>query len=240
MPRHKNLSMVALVVALLALVASVGGGALAAGVITGKDIKNSSITGKDIKNKSIKGKDVKDKSLTGADVKDGSLAAADLAGGTLTATAKSVRVGATAGATFDAARSAAPENVLFSKGPLTVYTKCFTDVSGPTTWAYAYIKTSVNGAIFDGDDDSLEGGATTDFLNTDSLETDRELMDTNAGTNTSAFYANHSSDFGAVAADGTTLIGQVNVGAKNGTLAGGNGPFGAGDSCVFSGSIQSN
>jgi hypothetical protein len=239
MNRQKSLSIAALVVALFALVASLGGGSFAAGVLTGKDIKNNSITGKDVKNKSLKGKDVKDKSLTGADVKDGSLGAADLAAGTLTSTAKSVRVTATSGATSDAARTAAPETVLFSKGPFTVYAKCFTDASGPNTNAYVYIRTSSNGALLDSDDSDYDGGSVaTDFLNTDTAEVDRSLQSTSSGTNGSDYYKNN---FGAHAADGTGLTGLMTVGAKNGTLgAAGDGAFGPGDACVFESNITSN
>jgi hypothetical protein len=239
--RHKHISTAALVVAMLALVASLGGGSYAAKLITGKDIKNGSITGKDIKKNSVKGKLVKDKSLTGKDLKDGSLGAADLAPGTLEPAMKALRVAATSGATEDAARAAAPEQVLFSKGPLTVYGKCFTDASGPETYAYVYIKTAANGAVFDSDNDSAEGGAlAADYLNTDTLEIDRELWDTSASLNTVSYEASHSTDFGAFAADGTALSGLVAVGAKNGTVAGGNGPYGAGDACLFSGNIRSN
>jgi hypothetical protein len=48
-----------MVIALLALLFALGGSATAAGLITGKGIKNSSITGKDVKNKSLTKKDFK-------------------------------------------------------------------------------------------------------------------------------------------------------------------------------------
>ena len=65
MTHHKHISTAALVVAMLALVASLGGGSYAAKLLTGKDIQNGSLTGKDIKKNSVKGKQIKDKSLTG-------------------------------------------------------------------------------------------------------------------------------------------------------------------------------
>jgi hypothetical protein len=239
--RHKHISTAALVVAILALVASLGGGSYAAKLITGKDIKNNSISGKDIKRSTVKSRNVKNESLLGKDVKDGSLGAADLAAGTLDKKMTTVRVAATSGATFDAARSAAPESVLFSEAPFTVYAKCFTDTSGPTTYAYAYIRTSVNGALVGSDEDDYSGGpAVTDLLNTDTAEVDRELMSTSATTNSADYYGSHSSDFNAFAVDLTGVSGLLSVGAKNGTLAGGNGPYGAGDACVFSGNIRSN
>lgn len=62
-----------LVIAVVALVFALGGGAYAAATITGKDIKNGSITGKDIKKGSLTGKQVKSGSLTGKQVKNDSL-----------------------------------------------------------------------------------------------------------------------------------------------------------------------
>jgi hypothetical protein len=47
------------VVATLALFVALGGSAVAAGMLTGKNIKNNSLTGKDVKNNSLTGKDVK-------------------------------------------------------------------------------------------------------------------------------------------------------------------------------------
>jgi len=61
------------VVAVVALVLALGGGAYAAATITGKDIKNGSITGKDIKKGSLTGKQVKKASITGKQVKESSL-----------------------------------------------------------------------------------------------------------------------------------------------------------------------
>lgn len=240
MKRTSPLTIVALAVAMLALVASMGGASYAAKLITGKDIKNGSITGKDIKKKSLTGTQVKDKSLTGADVKDGSLTAGDLKAGILDPELKMVRATATSGANFDAARTAAPEQALFTAGTLTVYGKCFTDTSGPTTYAYAYIKTSQNGGLLDSDYDEFDGGAVADFLNTDSAETDRELIYDSAGTNSASFYGSHTTDFAAFGPDGTAISGFTPVAAKNGTLAGGNGLYGAGDACLFMSNIRSN
>src|SRR5690554_5153913 len=52
--------------------------------ITGKKIRNGSVTTKDVKNGSLKAKDIKTSSLTGALVKDGSLTGADVTDGSLT------------------------------------------------------------------------------------------------------------------------------------------------------------
>jgi hypothetical protein len=55
--RHRPV--VAVLVAVIALLLTVGGTAVAAKLITGKDIKNGSLTGKDVKNKSLTPKDFK-------------------------------------------------------------------------------------------------------------------------------------------------------------------------------------
>lgn len=59
-----------MIVAVIALVSSLTGGAIAATVINGKNIKKNTVTSKQVRNNS----------LTGADIKNGSVAKADLAG----------------------------------------------------------------------------------------------------------------------------------------------------------------
>ena len=64
----------AMVVALAALVMSLGGSAYAL-VITGKSIRNNSVTGKDIRNRSLTGSDIKRDRLGGGSIKESSLGA---------------------------------------------------------------------------------------------------------------------------------------------------------------------
>jgi hypothetical protein len=76
----------ALVIALLALFASVGGVGYAAATVTGRDVRNNSLTGRDVSTSSVRGKDVKHDSMTGSDVRESRLGkvpaatAADTAG----------------------------------------------------------------------------------------------------------------------------------------------------------------
>jgi hypothetical protein len=227
--RHSHRSTAALLIAVLALVASLGGGSYAAKLLTGKDIKNGSITAKDIKKKSLTGKQVKDKSLTGADLKDGTVGAGDLAAGTLESTMSSVRVAATPGADLATARSVAPQRVLFSSGPFTVYAKCYTDVSVPRTYAVIYAKSSVNGAVMASGTDYL-GGGSDDLLNIATPEDERELETESASAGAEYW----RSLFSLHAPDGTAVSGLATVGAKNGVSASGDGAYGAGDACLFS------
>jgi hypothetical protein len=58
----------ALLLTAIVLAVAFAGGATAAKLITGKNIKNNTVTTQDIKNKSLQGKDVKDGSLGEADL----------------------------------------------------------------------------------------------------------------------------------------------------------------------------
>jgi hypothetical protein len=62
-----------MVVALVALSSSLASGAMAAKLLTGKDIANKSITGKDLKGSSLTGKQVKNRSLGAKEFKKGHL-----------------------------------------------------------------------------------------------------------------------------------------------------------------------
>jgi hypothetical protein len=83
MRKHLTPSMI---VALIALLVSLSGGAYAATKLTGADIKNSSLTGADIKSSSLTGADIKNSSLTGTDVKSSTLTGQDIKDGTITST----------------------------------------------------------------------------------------------------------------------------------------------------------
>lgn len=229
MKRPHPLSIAALAVALLALVVSLGGASYAGKLITGAGIKNGSITAKDIKKNSLTGKQIKNKSIGKADLAKGTLPTVSLK-----------RVAATPGADELTALAAAPRVDLFAKGPLSFYAKCYTDSSVPRTWAAVFIRSSDNFAIFDGDDNELSGGATLgDFLGGGTLETDRYLISGSANANTSDMQGEGDTEFTAIAGS-TVVTGDVGVAVKNGTLAAGNGPFGAGDACLFTSQFTTN
>ena len=67
-----------MIVAVIALVVATTGGAVAAFVVTGANIKNGSVTGLDIKNGSVGSADITNNSLKSADVRNGTLDVADL------------------------------------------------------------------------------------------------------------------------------------------------------------------
>jgi hypothetical protein len=244
---------------------SVDSGDVKNNTIRSKDVRNNNLRGKDVRNGSLGGADVKNDSLTGLDINESTLgqvpsaATAGSAGSAGTAgtatranSAGSVDALKTAGAKkvgssasnpdFDTARAAASEVTLFSAGVLTVYGKCFTDTDAnndtvqddPFTNAEAYIKTSQNGAIFDSDNNLADGDP---FLNTDTIEDDRELEEASASLNGADIDGDEDSTFGAFGPDGTALQGHVMLAAKNGALAGGNGLYGDGNVCIFWGNM---
>jgi hypothetical protein len=65
------------VVSVVALVVALGGTATAAGLVTGKSVKNGSLTGADVRDNSLKSADVKDGALKAKDFKKGQLPAGD-------------------------------------------------------------------------------------------------------------------------------------------------------------------
>jgi hypothetical protein len=74
-----------MVVALVALVSSLTGGAVAATLITAGDLAKNAVRSPHIKNRGVKGKDIKPRALKTAHVKDGSLLRADFRRGQLPA-----------------------------------------------------------------------------------------------------------------------------------------------------------
>jgi uncharacterized protein YjbI with pentapeptide repeats len=71
------------VVSTSALLVALSGSAYASGLVTGKDVRNSSLTGKDLRDGSLTGADLAASTVGGGNVTDGSLTGADLAASTI-------------------------------------------------------------------------------------------------------------------------------------------------------------
>lgn len=243
----------AMLVALTALVFALSGAAVAATKIGTSDIKSKAVTTSKIDKKAVTGNriasdavksgKIKDEgvkrdniaadAINGSKVEDDSLSDAEISDYKV-AGDSFVQVTATEGANEAAARAAAPETVLFEKGQLTVYAKCFRSIAVDTTFGEVYSRTTADGAIQEGDDDLPGGNAATDFLNTNTLETDRQL-DNATATGNDANY--DETEYTLASPDGTGVQGELAVAAKNGNLAGGNGIYGAGNVCLFQGTF---
>jgi hypothetical protein len=243
----------ALIVALVALVAAMSGAAVALpgkNTVNSGDIKDGDVRAKDLERDAVRSKHVKGKSLRGSDVQDDALKGKQILEDKLEAVpaAKTVetvtpfgagieRVGATDGPSEAAAQAAAPRVALATKGTLSVYAKCFRDAPANRLFGEIYIESSEGGAIFDasGRDRKPGGAASADFLNPDTPEEDRELASETI-TGGGAAFEGEGDGWRAMAPDGTGLTGTFAVAVKNGNLAGGNGVYGDGNVCLFSGS----
>jgi hypothetical protein len=230
---------------------SVGAKQLKANSVTAAKIKKNAVTTKKIKANAVTAAQIKNGAVTGAKVDLATLGTVPSAGkagsATTAATAGSaatfdgyarkgmIRVVATPAASYEAGLINAPQHVLFSAGPLTVYGQCFSEAAG--THGVISIKTSQNGVVFDSDESQASGSP--NYLNTDTEVEERELVEDDVGANSADFVGEGDTAFSAMAPDGTTVRGDGQVGAKNGTLAAGNGLYGEGDACLFAGEMTS-
>ena len=246
MSRIRRAPSPALFVAILALVAALAGTAIAqpeaTSSISKKKVKKIAkkeakkqinkvlpLEAGDLADGSVERDKIADGAIDGSKVEDDSIGSEKLSDIEVSGNSF-VQVAATNGANEAAARAAAPENPLFSKGPLDVYAKCFRDTGADTTRGEIYGRTTQNRSILDGND-NLSGGATAaEFLNTNTAEADRQL-DVESITGNDANYNEAESSLGAP--DLTALNLVTAIGAKNGTTAG-DGPYGPGNACVFS------
>jgi hypothetical protein len=208
---------------------AVSGSKIAAGAVTGDKVAAGAVTSEKIQDGAVTGAKIAAGAVTGGSVAPGSLSSAALSDVRMISLTK---VGATTGSEYDTARNAAPSHVLFSKGPLTVYAKCFTAEDVNRTYAVAYMSTSQAGSVLVGGNDGLEGDP---FLNPDTEEDEREIYDESAGENSASGWR---SIFQGAAPDGTAISGQVATYAKNGTLPQGDGLYAGGNSCLFSGFVN--
>lgn len=258
--RHPSPAMVLAFIALLAALSGtaialpgknrVDSGDIRQNTIRSGDIRNGNVRNGDLGRNSVTSGKVRNNNLTGADINEGSLGQVPSANTANTAntadTANSAnsagsvdglgtiplrRAAPTNGADINTARTAAPKIPLLSKGPLTIYGKCFS--YGTSVTVGTYIETSTPGAVYDSRSDELTGGTTTtDYLNP-GTEAVVNSEDTATGNDT-VFDNEDENDFSVLAADGTVLRGLLAHGAKRGTVAF-DGGWGPGDGCVWFG-----
>jgi hypothetical protein len=243
------------VISTLCLFLLLGGGTAFAASHLGKNsvgskqLKKNSVTAAKIKKNAITTAAIKNGSVTGAKVNTASLGTVPSASSAATAgnanTAASAanlagytrkgmtRVAAVPAASYEAGLENAPQTVLSTAGPLTVYAQCFSE-SGDTVGVVS-IKTSLNGVIFDSDDDEASGYHY--FLDTNTEAKVRELLEEDTGTNEADFFGGEDTEYAAMAPDGTTVKGDLQIGVKNGTLPAGNGIYGEGNACLFAGDM---
>lgn len=230
-----------LVLGVVAVFLVLGGGAYAAlgkNSVGSKQLKKNAVVTSKIKKNAVTTAKIRNGAVTGAKVKVATLGTVPSAQNAVTVTGHQTfpqtRLVASSAATVNAALTAATEVPIFTVGPVTIYAKCYTDTSVPKTFMNLFIKTSENGFLFEGDDDEADGNP---FLNVGTAEIDRALMDANANLNDATFFAMHSNEVDVSGPGGINFEARIQIGVKNGTLAGGNGIYGEGDVCIAAGDL---
>jgi hypothetical protein len=213
---------------------SVGAAQLRTAAVTETKIAAGAVRSFKIRTNAISTTKVANNSLTGADILESSLGPVPKVTG-LNNTPLT-RAVATAGANEAAARVAAPEIPLLTRGQLSVYGKCLKDSAVNQVRAEIFVKTTVDGAILQGGGVTLDGGDGSLFLNVGTPEINRRTDSEVAAVNAASAASN---GFVAISPDGTAIRSLLYSGAKNGTLAGpaGQGLYGAGDGCLFGGFV---
>lgn len=129
------------------------------------------------------------------------------------------------------AQAAAKKVVLMKKSGLTIYGKCWRDGDSDVVYSNAYVKTSADGALmvsYEGD--TLDGP----FLKKSTPELDREIDSALSASANSIDNEDHDNQVMLVPKKGNGhLYLNVHSFPKNGSIAGGNGPFKSGDRCMF-------
>jgi hypothetical protein len=256
----------AMVIACVALVAAFNGPAIASTASTAAAKVKATFNGARIKKNSIPANRIKKNSLTGTQIKESGLGTVPNAThATNATTATSATNAATAAlatkattadsattlsgrktwhksttssadnATLATAAAQATSVPLATVGPFTVEGRCFT--SGGTLFSMILVATTEARSIFAGQT-TLPGGAAASYLNPDSLEFSRYVALASAAANAAGASPGYFSHFTAISPSGTHILGYGNDYAKQGTLGAGDGPYGAGNVCLFEGEVQ--
>ncbi len=202
------------------------------GAVNNAKIRKGAVSNAKLAANSVSTTKIRDGAVTGAKVKVETLGPVPKVQGH--STFPQTRIVATDGADLNAARTAAPEVPLFTVGPITIYAKCYTNTATTRTYASFFIKSTVDGVIFDSDEDDLAGNP---FLTPATPETDRQLMYTYADANSAEVYFEHSNETVAMLPDGSSFEARHSLAAKNGTLPGGNGLYEDGNVCLVAGDL---
>jgi hypothetical protein len=205
-----------------------------------KQLKKNAVTTAKLKSNAVTGAKIKPGAVTGAKIDEGSLGTVPSAANSNTASLatnlsgyshKFLRMTPTPVADYTAGINSGPETEMFSAGPLSVVAKCFS--FGTSIYGVFFIKSSVDGAIFDSYADYTYG---VNFLGPNRPANDRELFYYSTGSN-SAYPESSYPSFFAVAPGEVAVSGDLQVAVKQGTLPGSQGVYGPGDTCLMTGKM---
>lgn len=248
----------AMIVAVIALVASFGGAAMAInkGAVKTKHIAKNAVKSKQIAKNAVKSRQiaknaVKSRQIASEAVTTQKLGADAVTGDKVDESTLGpvpavrglqkfalTKVAPSADAASDAAaREAATPIEIYSHGPLRIYAKCFRNTSipgNPVVNGELIFATTEPGAVYAG----AEGDSGNTFINPGTPEVDRLLLGTAsaAGPDPGTLNISESQWAPFWAAQGNTYVnGQAFAGTKVGSPTAGNGVFGPGDVCIFGG-----
>ena len=234
----------ALIVAVVALVAALGGGAVAGVAVTSLNKKETKKVRK-IAKKQAKKLDKKIEltpgQITSNSIDDSKLTDLDLFGDAFVTAPVSDQTDKE----FGPGQVAAPKVPLFSKGQLSVYGKCF-ETQTPETYATVSVETSAPGAILGATDTpdpepSPPGSSSAfktrtawldgdpEFLDPDTDELDRTVGLASVGSGSFQSKDLTRASFTAMSPDGTAINGLMSMAVGTGGI------FGSGTGCLFSG-----
>lgn len=232
------------VVGTLALFIALGGVSWAASAprnsVGTAQLRNGAVNSAKVKDKTITGADFKKQTITGKKIKLSSLgtvpsAAKALAADSIASEAPPLvkRVGpSSSNADFNTALASATDVPLLSSGAASLVGKCFR--VGADIRSVVLARTSADGTI------SLPSAGIFlygfPFLNAGQSDQTAIVAAGSASANSVATLAGGPPFLGmgiAITPDRHGIAYQANGLIKNGTVAGGNGPYGAGDRCVY-------
>lgn len=198
---------------------------LRAASVTGTKIARDAVTGGDVKNGALTGFDLKGNTLSGTQIAESKLGIVPSASKAGTVTGVTVLKSAHIPEASDEA--GAPMTALASRGDISFYAKCFKDTDGTSTDARIYF------SVLPGHTAVFNTGA-AGYVTASTPEAQRVIQSAKAtagsvdGDTATAIFR---------ASTGTTTISGVigDAFAKNGTVPAGDGPFGAGNSCIVGG-----
>lgn len=226
------------ITALMALVLVMSSVAWAASLpknsVGSKQIKKKAVTNTKIRNNAVTGSKVKANTLTGSDINESTLgkvpsaSTADTVGtafGPIT-----VRVQSSASvATEAAARAAAAEVPLLTRGQISFYAKCFIDSATNVLYGEIIARTTADGSVALSTENTLDGDPA--FLNVGTAEVDRRVDSTSTALNTANFGGDDRASL--IGTDGVGALLQDTIWLRNGTIPGSSPLLAGSQQCVF-------
>lgn len=184
--------------------------------VTNAKIKKSAVSNAKIKNSAVTSNKVKDDSLTGVDINESSLGTVPSAASTETSVGPiAVRLQSSASAVdFPTAIAQATAVPVATVGQLTLYAKCYFNTTTSELEGAVFVSTSADGAAAISTDNSRFGNP--DYLNTSTLETDREVDSQSAADNTTG--TGGDDRFTLIGADGRGFLGRTTLWLSNGAV----------------------